>query len=460
MLRPKPKWKSSDVSGRAASSSDSLPKAKKSKTTDSMDSGVLQPTDFQVRIVFTDAGCITSRLQQSLIKEERVHLQTDDLVETAEVFDAPIIIGSYFPADTPPKDSHMSSRLCHTRGIHATSWHIWYDEETWSVTQFRSVPMSDNHSRLRDREYAIMHLCHDRGYEIAVMFVKVLKGKQAAADTLQLNYSERQEVLDIAFRFLAKPRDCPVIVAGDFGVGLSTMHDYIRRNALQEQVQTHCIKNQSFHALFRSAKPGYQCTSINTHSQRMIALQIEFNSGDPHPTQVSASSVDGHVDKPAALARMSRDVSEVASSGSAHSAASTEVLWLVLEESRYDAIASGRLRWEARPRDGRRREWNNSPRDPCFGWMLAHRGRSVVLQRGMGTGTYRKHAKTLAVKIAQVRIFSSAHQMLKFGEVVVAADLVPNCTDPIKFYIHLYGGAAYNHAFVAMRFERPDEATL
>ena len=92
--------------------------------------------------------------------------------------------------------------------------------------------------------------------------------------------------------------------------------------------------------------------------------------------------------------------------------------------------------------------------------MLAQRGRSVVLQRGMGTGTYRKHAKTLAVKIAQVRIFSSAHQMLKFGEVVVAADLVPNCTDPIKFYKDLYGSEACNFPFVAMRFERPDEATL
>ena len=76
----------------------------------------------------------------------------------------------------------------------------------------------------------------------------------------------------------------------------------------------------------------------------------------------------------------------------------------------------------------------------------------------MGTGTYRKHAKTLAVKIAQVRIFSSAHQMLKSGEVVVAADLVPNCTDPIKFYEDLYGGAACANAFVAMRLELPKEA--
>ena len=85
--------------------------------------------------------------------------------------------------------------------------------------------------------------------------------------------------------------------------------------------------------------------------QAVLRLPVSFATAS-HKAQIAASNVEGHVDKPAALARMSRDVSEVASSGSAHSAASTDVLWLVLEESRYDAIASGRLRWEARPRDG------------------------------------------------------------------------------------------------------------
>ena len=190
--------------------------------------------------------------------------------------------------------------------------------------------------------------------------------------------------------------------------------------------------------------------------QAVLRLPVSFATAS-HKAQIAASNVEGHDDKPAALAKMSRDVSEVASSGSARSAASTEVLWLVLEESRYDAIASGRLRWEARPRDGTVREINNHLRDPYFDWTLAQRGRSVVLQRGMGTGTYRKHAKTLAVKIAQVRIFSSAHHMLESGQVVVAADLVPNCTDPIKFYKDLYGGEACAHAFVAMRLELPKE---
>ena len=88
--------KSNYVSGRAASDSEeescwhllNFPKAKKSKTRDSMDSGVLQPTGFQVRIIFADAGCIPSRLEKCLIKDERVHLLTLDLLETAGIFDA------------------------------------------------------------------------------------------------------------------------------------------------------------------------------------------------------------------------------------------------------------------------------------------------------------------------------------------------------------------------------------
>ena len=46
--------------------------------------------------------------------------------------------------------------------------------------------------------------------------------------------------------------------------------------------------------------------------------------------------------------------------------------------------------------------------------------------------------------------------MLKF----LAADLVPNNTDPTKFYTDLYGGCTCADAFVAMRFGRPDEAIM
>ena len=134
-----------------------------------MDSGVLQPTVFQARIIFADAGCISPRLQKSLIRDERPQLGENDLLETAELYDAPIIIGSDFPPDALPENTHMSSRSCYTEGSgrHATSWHVWYDETAWAVAEFRSVPMSDVHPRqldcyvhpcLRDRECAMMHL--------------------------------------------------------------------------------------------------------------------------------------------------------------------------------------------------------------------------------------------------------------------------------------------------------------
>ena len=263
MSRPKAKW-SSDVSGRAASSSDTssvLVPAKKRKT----DSGVLQPTDFRARILFADAGDICSRLEESLIKDERVRLKRDELVDTAILYECPIIIGSDFPAENPPKDSHMTGEIRHTRGIHATSWHIWYDEDAWSVRGFRSVPMTDKHSRLRDRECAMLHLCHDRGYEIAVMFVKVLKGKQTADHSLQLNYNERQEVVDIAFRYLAKSRDCPVIVAGDLGVGLSTVHAFAGEFGIAWAHKTMamtscCFTSNAISSVGRHHAAMYRCT--------------------------------------------------------------------------------------------------------------------------------------------------------------------------------------------------------
>ena len=116
------------------------------------------------------------------------------------------------------------------------------------------------------------------------MFVKVLQGNAAAADTLQLGYSERQEVVDAAFTFLTEPRSWPAMVAGDLGVGLPTVHVYIHEHALQEKVQTHGINRQTFHTLFYSAKPEYQCTSIITNSPRMLLHQDQINSGDQHPT--------------------------------------------------------------------------------------------------------------------------------------------------------------------------------
>ena len=250
----------------------------------SNDSDVLQHTEFQVRIIFADGGWIAKSIAKTLVKDERESLETADLLETAEVLNCSMIIGSNFPDDEPPSNSHIRSRLCETKGEHATSWHVWYDDDQWTVAEFSTVPMSPDHPCLRGRECAIMHLCHHRGFELTVMFVKVLRGIAAADDTLQLNYSEREAVVNAAFSFLAEPQGCPVIVASDLGVGFSTVHEYISSNKDRATVQTHCIHEGSFHTFFRSAKPWYRCISINIDNPRMFAYQVEVHSGDQHPT--------------------------------------------------------------------------------------------------------------------------------------------------------------------------------
>ena len=114
------------------------------------------------------------------------------------------------------------------------------------------------------------------------MFVKNMKGHAAAVDTLQLGFCQRQEVVDAAFRFLLGQQNCHAVVAGDLGVGFPTVHAYIRDNALQDRVQTHCIQKQTFHILFKNDKHKCQCTSINTDSPRMLVHQVEISSADQH----------------------------------------------------------------------------------------------------------------------------------------------------------------------------------
>ena len=261
-----------------------------------MDSGVLQPTDLQVRILFAHAGCIPWRFKKCLIKDEREHLQTLQLLETALDLDASIIIGSAFPEDTLPDGRHMGSLERHTKNRPPTTWHVWYEQEICSVTDFHSAPLSEDHLYMRGRECAMLHLRHHQGYEIHLMFLMILRGTAAAASTLELGLSARQEVLDAAFRFLTKRRKCPAMVAGDFGLGLATLHAFIRMHPLKDKVQANCIQQHTFHTLFYSAKPEYQCTTINTGSPRMLQHQVQFNSGDQHPTAPAKPLSEDHVE--------------------------------------------------------------------------------------------------------------------------------------------------------------------
>ena len=213
-------------------------------------------------------------------------------------------------------------------------------------------------------------------------------------------------------------------------------------------------------------RPG-PSTAASSITQTVM-WQNGLGSGELHPAagvaeradaQPVASNVEEHVDKVPALLKSTCGASGGISSGGARPAASSEdqtVLWLVLEEGRYDAISSQRICWEGRPKDGTPPK-RDDLRDPSgFDWKLARAGSTVILQRGLGTGAYRKYAAMSSMKIAQVRIFSSAYHMLT----CLDADLLPTCPDPIGFYKNLYGQAACANAFVAMRFEGPAEQSL
>ena len=63
------------------------------------------------------------------------------------------------------------------------------------------------------------------------------------------------------------------MVVGDLGVGLASLHNYMRVQDIDDSVQTHCNKSQTFHALFRGQNSAITRT-INTGSERMMLHQI------------------------------------------------------------------------------------------------------------------------------------------------------------------------------------------
>ena len=282
------KRQSSDVSQPAGSAS-----AKKNKT----NSGVSQPAG-KIRILFADGGCIEAGLKKCLIKDARAELTAVEMLETAEDFETSIIIGSDFPEDYPPLDSDMTFKCSRSAAAplvqHCTwwtKWHVWYNHEIWSVTSFRTAPFTEH------RECVMIELRHHQGYEVAIMYVKNLKGTAAAVHTLQFGIFERNAAVKAVFSFLTAHRHCPAMVAGDLGVGTPTVHAHIRNHPhLEDVLQTHCIEKETFHSIFHSAKQGYHCTSLHTESLRMLVHQVQINNADSHPADKTQprNSGDSH----------------------------------------------------------------------------------------------------------------------------------------------------------------------
>ena len=241
----------------------------------SRDSGVSQPADNEgSRILLVDAGWIRPQIVKDLVRDQRNPVQVADIIDTAEQFNAECIVGTDFPALKPPKSSHMHSlTLCNKE----TSWHVWYDPDMWTLSGFELQDLGAGRSLsaqlpLRNRQCAILNLRYHDGTQMRVMVMKNLKGTAAAVDTLQFDSVKRQEIMETVFEFLCRPSTGATMVVGDLGVGLASLHNHMRVQDIDDSVQTHCNKSQTFHALFRALNNAMTST-IDTGSQRMMLHQ-------------------------------------------------------------------------------------------------------------------------------------------------------------------------------------------
>ena len=113
--------------------------------------------------------------------------------------------------------------------------------------------MSDGRSEsakaaLGDRRCAIADIVHRHGFQISIMFAKVLKGTAGADYSLVFDFSRREEVVRSVLDFVSAPRSGAAVVAGDFGVAVATLHHYmhitgqeVSRDALQSSATFSCV---------------------------------------------------------------------------------------------------------------------------------------------------------------------------------------------------------------------------
>ena len=134
-------------------------------------------------------------------------MSSDDILEAADELKARIIIGADFDSDKPPMGSDWQNCNSQRRetsklGDYApTSWHLWWHENEWTVVSFHSEPLNVSVPELEHRQCARMELCHKTGYELAMMFMKNVRGRATGDDALYLSLPQRQQVLDTAFNF-------------------------------------------------------------------------------------------------------------------------------------------------------------------------------------------------------------------------------------------------------------------
>ena len=188
--------------------------------------------------------------------------------------------------------------------------------------------------------------------------------------------------------------------------------------------------------------PPHGCSAKAVFSNRRDQLETASSKVRKKPVTVNIGSGGVHS---AARSKLK----PLGGSGGVHSTVSAKadarILMLQVKRCYYDAIKSGRKRWESRPLFEKRM---NGCFQPWKGFSLATKGRKIKFQSGP--------PPLLQMQVAEVRCFLCAKDMVKeLGEELLPDDV--NANARIKSLSKIYGAEVCNSGFLAMRLKPLDE---
>ena len=213
------------------------------------------------------------------------------------------IIGTDFPSKAPPTRSGLKSTTLATKD---TSWNVWYDATFWCVDAFHlenlNEGLSDGGDALAHRRCGILHLSNILGAKFRLMVMKNLVGTKLKGTVgLQLDQVNRQHIMHRLFSFLQAPlpqrdgvetMDVQMVV-GDFGLGLGTLHTYMREHKKVDGFHTHCNQSQTIHAVIALAKAPVSTCTRHTDTERMTLLEFgRAASGDVRPAAQGPQAIE------------------------------------------------------------------------------------------------------------------------------------------------------------------------
>ena len=183
-------------------------------------SGVQDPAQ---HLLIIDAGATTDT---RFIQDSRPAIHAASVLDAIEQYDISLVAGFYFGATMPHKPAGFNSESHRDSFM---SWHLWYDPAKWTLEKFQPITAMKGHGDfVAARETMLIELSPTVHKSAAVgtlqiVLLKALRGKSSSTNTKWIvNQETRQKQLDFANDFLKNP-ETPTVVAGDFGMGSSSL---------------------------------------------------------------------------------------------------------------------------------------------------------------------------------------------------------------------------------------------